>query len=1027
MQVMDIESYIQEINNEFQTGHAQEHAYRPALKKLMDSIGGVQAVNDPKQSAHGNPDFVLLSDKDKDIILGYAEAKDLGLNLDKEESSDQMRRYAGYDNLYLTNYVEFRFFKNGEKYQTIEIGRIVAGRLQCVPENYDRLLNELKAFSEQPPERIRSGKRLAQIMGGKARRIRDDVLLFVQQRNDARNKGLVRIYNMMKKMLVHDLSEGEFANMYAQTLVYGLFIARYNDDTPEDFSRQEARDLIPKSNPFLRRFFDHIVGLDFDRRLVYVVDELCDVFAASDVKRIVHKHLKISEQPENDKDPAIYFYEDFLQEYDPRLRKKMGVYYTPVPIVKFMIREVDKILKQEFKLSRGIADSSKYNAANEYATQHRVQILDPAVGTATFLNETIKYIHCKYFKGQEGRWPAYATQDLLPRLHGFELMMAPYIIAHLKLSMTLEETGVRNLNERLGIYLTNSLEAGIPIQQSLLDFGLANAVNEEGRISAEIKSQRPVMIIVGNPPYAGISSNETPYANRFSSKYRVEPGGQPLKERTSKWLNDDYVKFISFGEELIKRNGWGVLAMITNHGFLDNPTFRGMRWSLRSTFNKIYILDLHGNVKKRETAPDGSKDENVFDIQQGVSIIIAVKTKQNSTLGKVFHADLYGTKQNKFKALNNSNMKFRRIEPDSKMHYFQQIDSRMQKQYMSYKSIVDIFKIYGAGVSTAHDEFVIHPNAHSLLDRFSDFQSSAADEDELHSKFNVRKKRGWDILRGHENLQGIDDISKFIQPIAYRPFDTRYIFLEDKLVWRPVQKISNHYTALPDNLGMLFTRMTKGKDFAHAFVVQNMNEVIFLSPLTGTNAFNAPLYLYNSLAPESRESNINENTLKHFRLIKEDVLAEEIFDYIYAVLHSVGYRKRYQDFLKNDFPRIPMPKEKKIFLQLRDLGGKLRNLHLMKEGELKIMTTFPIVGSNIVEKLEYKQDCVWVNAEQYFGRVPQNMWDFFVGGYQPAQKWLKDRKGKTLRNEDIEYYQRIIATIVETGRLMERINAAWQF
>ena len=428
---VNIEIYIKEVNNDFQTGHAQEHAYRPALKNLMNSIDGVQAINDPKRSAHGNPDFVLLSDKDKDVILGYAETKDITVNLNKIENSEQMRRYAGYDNLYLTNYIEFRFFKNGEKYQTIEIAKIINGQLQRMPENFDRLFNELKAFTEQKPEKIRNGKRLAQIMGGKARRIRDDVVLFIQKNDDERNQELERIYSIMKATLVHDLSEDNFANMYAQTLVYGLFIARYNDKTPDDFTRQEARDLVPKSNPFLQRFFDHIAGSDFDNRLAHIVEELCNAFRVSDVKELVHEHLKTLEQSAGEKDPVIYFYEDFLQEYDPKLRKKMGAYYTPVPIVKFIVRQVDAILKEEFGVSQGLADSSKHTVRPQQVALHRVQILDPAVGTATFLNEIIKHIH-QNFKGQQGRWPSYVAEDLIPRLHGFELMMAPYTIAHLK-------------------------------------------------------------------------------------------------------------------------------------------------------------------------------------------------------------------------------------------------------------------------------------------------------------------------------------------------------------------------------------------------------------------------------------------------------------------------------------------------------------------------------------------------------------------------------------------------------------------
>ena len=1054
---MDIDTYIRQINEDLQTGHAREHAYRPALVQFMNSIDGVQTINDPKRSEHGNPDLAFLSDTDKDIILGYAEAKDLSVNLNKVENSEQMRRYAGYDNLYLTNYIEFRFFKNGEKYQTIEIAKIADGELKYIPENFERLLNELKAFIEQKPERIRSSKRLAQIMGGKARRIRDNVFLFIQKGDDERNQELERIYGMMKAILVNDLSEDDFANMYAQTLVYGLFIARYNDKTPEDFTRQEARDLVPRSNPFLQKFFDHIVGPDFDKRLVYIVDELCDAFRVSDVKELVHEHLRGLEQSADDKDPVIYFYEDFLKEYDPALRKRMGAYYTPVPIVRFMVKQVDEILKKDFGIKQGLADASRHDTNSRRKTYHRVQILDPAVGTATFINEIIKYIY-QSFKGQEGRWPAYVKEDLMPRLYGFELMMAPYTVAHLKLGMTLMETGINDFGTRLGVYLTNSLEPGL-LAEKKVDFGLAHAVSEENRIASEIKTKKPIMVIIGNPPYSGHSSNDTEYANGLIEKYRVEPGGrQRLRERNSKYLKDDYVKFIAMAEEMIKDNREGILAMITNNGYIDNPTFRGMRWHLSNTFDKIKILDLHGSLKKQETTPEGDRDENVFDIEQGVAILLAVKTSnlaksleasppKELTMGiqddaypaQILHSELYGKRSQKFKMLENK-IQWTEFQVDPGHYTYVPLKNpKLRKEYNAFVFLPDLFKDGTHGFKTHRDAFAVAHNPKIIDERIEDFLSDQPDA-ALQEKYNLPSKGVWHIARARERLrnQSIQERSAYIVPCLYRPFDAMFTYLDEVVSNRPRALFKAHILG-KDNLILGVGRQGLAVGGIRWCLVIASRYAIDTNVFRRGGVMAYPLYLY---AHDKRYPNLDEGQLQKLlqnikpynlthsqpahTMAEHEITPEDVFDYIYAILHSVHYREKYREFLRNEFPRIPIPKDKKSFLKFRNLGKMLRDVHLMEAGHLQSATTFPITGSNVVDKIEYRGGNAWINANQYFGSIPEATWGFFVGGYQPAQKWLKDRKGKELSNIEIEYYQKVIAAIVETIRLMQKIDQAWQ-
>ena len=1015
--------YAQAVREQYLTGHAKEHAYRPALQKLMKVFEDVEAVNDPKKSEYGNPDMVFLKGSNKSIILGYAEAKDIDISLDKTEKSEQMHRYSGYDNLYLTNYIEFRFLKNGEKQETITIGLLKNGVLELLPENYGSLADELQAFLDSKPEHIRSGKRLVLIMGAKARRIRDRINRKFTDESITAGDELTKIFEVMRQLLVHDLTQEKFADMYAQTLVYGLFVARYGDTTKESFSREEARDLIPSSNPFLKDFFDHIAGSRFDKDLAQIVDELCEVFQVSDVNDLIQKHLRLFDV-ENEKDPIIHFYEDFLKEYDPAERKKMGAYYTPLPVVKFMIRQVDEILKTEFGLPKGLADDSKKQVevtnsqGKPYKTDmHRVQVLDPAVGTATFLNEIIKFVH-KKFDGQEGRWPSYAKDSLVPRLHGFELMMAPYTIAHLKLGMTLRDEGVTDIGDRLGVYLTNTLEEGAARQSDIFTaLGLAETISHEAEEASKIKNERPIMVIIGNPPYSGESSNNTDYANSLVSKYKIEPGGkQKLQERNPKWINDDYVKFMAFAEDLVIKNGEGIIAMITNHGYLDNPTFRGMRWHLAKTFDRIYILDLHGNAKKKEITPDGSRDENIFDIMQGVSIIVAVKTtsKKQAILADVFCADIFGSRRHKFDELSVA-IDWKKVTLDVKMLYFTDIDNEGLLKYQELISVQELMPLGSVGVVTSSDEILIAESKEALLSRVNRSKLSGSEE-------KISKR-----LSLHE----VD--GRFIQPIQYRPFDTRYVYYALDVIERPREKVMRHFVAR-NNVGIsLHKREELSGDWAHALIVDKVTEH-GLTSSKSTN-FQFPLYIFHD--DGSRTVNFDQRILKKLtKYIKPNFEPEDILDYIYGILYSPKYRDKYNEFLKIDFPRVPVPKNDTEFKHFASYGTQLRGLHLMKSPLLdECSTTYPIAPgdeyNNNVDGVPFfiktndwaeGNGKVWINSQQYFGNVPETAWSFYVGGYQPAQKWLKDRKGRELSNEDLDHYQKIIKILTETDRIMKEID-----
>lgn len=1021
--------YIHAISSKFSHPETSEMGYRTDFEILLQGIFekiNVKRIDHDPKAKHGNkPDFIVMKN---DIPILYIEAKTIGESLDKIEKSKQMERYFGYANLVLTDYVEFRFYRNGIKYQEpIKIAQydFDSRTITPLPDKFDFAGNTLLQFTQSHKEPIKSGEHLAKIMGGKAQRIRDNIKE-VLAKKDEKKPEILNVYNTIKKLLVHDLDEEEFADMYAQTLVYGLFVARYHDETPDKFSRQEARDLVPASNPFLRNFFDHIVGPNFDKRLEYIVNELCEVFSHANIQQLMKQYferghaefisassdetLKRVQGDNIGPDPVIHFYEDFLKEYDAELRKKMGAYYTPLPVVRFIVRSVDYLLQKEFNLPSGLADTSKLENGI-----HRVQILDPAVGTGTFLSSVIREIYLKLKNsGQIGRWTTYVHNDLLPRLHGFELMMAPYTIAHLKLSMAFKATGFKYFNRRLGIYLTNSLEESAPQQEMFTGFGFAESIADESKEAALIKNEAPIMVVIGNPPYSVSSENKSPWILELIKEYKKD-----LNERNIQPLSDDYIKFIRYAEHFIEKNKTGIVAMITNNSFLDGIIHRQMRKHLLETFDEIYILDLHGSTKKKETAPDGSKDENVFDIQQGVTISIMIKKIGSKTkTATVRFTEVYGIREDKFRFLDESELQiisWKVIKITEPNYFFVPKDYNEKDEYLKGLAIVDLMPFKTSGIKT-HDD----------INLVSD------DRSQLAKNINALKE---------------DFNSSKVFKYSYRPLESSYIYYDPNLLGRAREKTIFHLKN--ENLGLVLVAQPQAANL-------NYFDCIFITNcLTDTNMFRRggpsvfPLYLYTK--DDTKIPNFKKEIVDEIEKCVGKVTPEDILDYIYAVLHSPSYREKYKEFLKIDFPRVPYPKDKNTFKKLVTLGTELRLLHLLESPKVnQFITTYPVSGNNEVEKIRFensshaelgsaskipKQACltarqvrndnngkVFINKEQYFGKVPEIVWNFYIGGYQPAQKWLKDRKGRTLTNSDIEHYQKIIAALTETDRIMKEID-----
>ncbi len=750
-----IQNYIQAVNAKFVTGKTTEHSFRGDLQSLVESIigSGYMVINEPKRQRCGAPDYIIEKNS---IPIGFIEAKDIGdTDLEgkkKTGNKEQFDRYkASLNNIVFTNYLDFYFYQESELVAKISIAEISGNQIKALPENFPMFESLIKNFSIYLGQTIKSPQKLAKMMANKAKLLAEILEKAVTNDEDTQEDSTLKAhFEGFKQILIHDIKPKGFADVYAQTIAYGMFAARLHDSTLKTFSRQEAAELIPKSNPFLRKLFGYIAGPDIDDRIKWIVDSLADIFLHCNVEEILKTYGRSTRM----NNPIIHFYETFLSEYDPKERKKRGVWYTPEPVVNFIVRAVDEILKTEFNLASGLADTAKTTIKIKNPTTdkrykdgyittekevHKVQILDPATGTGTFLSQVIKHVH-QDFEGMQGIWSNYVEKDLIPRLNGFELLMASYAMAHLQLNLLLSETGYKpqgNIQQRLKVYLTNSLEESHPDTGTLF----ANWLSAEANEANHIKRDTPVMCIIGNPPYSGESANKGDWIMSLMEDYKKEPGGkEKLKEKNSKWINDDYVKFLRYGQHFIEKNGSGVLAFINPHGFLDNPTFRGMRWNLLKTYDKIYTIDLHGNGKKKEFSPDGSVDKNVFDIMQGVSINIFIKTgnKKNSELGQVFHYDVFGKREEKYNFLSESNLNdinFNEIKPVGKQYYFIPQDMTLKSIYEKGIKISDLFPVQGNGIVTKRDNLCIQATADKCLQSALDIIT--LEKSNFYKKYNL--------------------------------------------------------------------------------------------------------------------------------------------------------------------------------------------------------------------------------------------------------------------------------------------------
>lgn len=827
-----------------------------------------------------------------------------------------------------------------------------------------------------------------------------------------------------------------FADIYAQTVAYGLFTARvfsYVRDKKEeriketDFNRQDAWKQLPETNPFLRKLFEDVsqqTPEELGDELIGAISDIFGILRAAKMDAI----LSDFQMKMNREDIVIRFYEDFLAAYKPQMRERRGVYYTPEPVVSYMVRSVDVLLKEKFNKPLGLADPE-------------VEILEPACGTASFLLYIFRLIHERFndaqyrelLKSKVGdiSWSQYVENHLLTRIYGFELLMAPYAIAHLKLGLFLEETGYKfNSGKRLEVILANTLDA--PERKS--EVLLGEYISEESDRAVAIKRDQPVMLVIGNPPYSYESENTGEWITSLVRDY-YQVDGQPLGERNPKGLQDDYVKFIRFAQWKIEQTGRGILAFINNHGFLDNPTFRGMRQQLIQSFDALYFYDLHGNSKKKEKQPNGLPDANVFDIQQGVSITLGVKDIAQS----IVHCNLYGNREDKYKQLINTNInntQYQTIDPVKPFYMFTRQNNSLGVEHEKMVKITDIFINSSNGFKTHRDDFAVAFTRQEMQKKIQTLLSESLTNEQIIKKYNLVETKTWNLESVRIALRKLKSWEVNLLQCLYRPMDSRFCYFGKILMDRPREKELWH-SRFP-NFCIAVGRQ------GQAVGNEIWNLVTIGEKVADTNLFYRggiqyfPLYLYinnkeqQSVFTQQRSPNLSPEFLKDITSkLGYTPKPEAIFYYIYAIFHSPTYRDRYAEFLKIDFPRVPLTSNKKLFQQLSEYGEELVALHLMKSPKLDNSITQFVENGGGKEvaigtaKKAYANNKVTINKKgDGFTAIPEEVWNFHVGGYQVCHKWLKDRKKRILSQEDIQHYQRIVVALQETIKLMNKIDQA---
>jgi len=1025
--------YLKELSAVALQGDAREESFYTALADMLAEVAQtsgrthVRVTTLPKPTDAGNPDFRLWNGTDR--IVGYVEAKKpTEERLDLIEDSEQLRRYRStFPNLILTNFLEFRLYRNGERVETVLAARpLVLNRLRTIPpiEKPDELFNLLDRFLGFSLPKAFTAESLAVELAKRTRFLRDVVSQQLQQEQETPGM-LSGFFEAFQAYLIGTLTPEDFADLFAQTIAYGLFAARTR--AGDGFSRLAAFDNIPHTIGVLRDLFRFISLGDLPEQLAWCVDDIAEVLGVADAPGILDRYYREGKGS----DPIVHFYETFLAQYDPAVRERLGVYYTPEPVVSYIVRSLHGLLKSEFKKPDGLAADG-------------VTLLDPAAGTMTFVaraaQQAVREFEAKYGAGAR---EDFIRRHILKNFYAFELMMAPYAVGHLKMGFFLEELGHRLADdERVPFYLTNTLDNAELEQSRLPGF---SALAEESRLAGKVKKQTTILIVLGNPPYSGISSNTGEWITGLIEDYKYVDGKHFGEKKH--WLQDDYVKFLRFAQWKIEQAGRGVVGMITNHGYLDNPTFRGMRQSLMRAFDEIYVLDLHGNSLKKETCPDGSPDQNVFDIRQGVAIAFFVKRGgKQKTESVVHHADLYGMRDVKYTWLDTHDRRhteWRVLNPNSPFYLFVPRDDALEAMYRCFPSVPEVFAAKSVGIVTARDKLTIHWTPEEVWKAVTVF--SRMDPELARQGYKLGKDaRDWQVTMAQKDLLDSGPTREKIAPILYRPFDVRHTYYTGQsrgFIGQPQQRVSCQMLA-GENLALITPKRVEHVGaWQHAFVSSAISDHVAVS--LKTIDYHFPLYLYPSAdradlfahhEPAERQPNLNPKLVDVLsQAYGREPTPEDVFHYIYAVLYAPAYREKYAEFLRMDFPRVPFTADSKLFQKLAALGARLTTLHLLTSAELDPPACrFDGAGDSRIGKgrkaglrFESDQQRAYINATQYFAPVPEAVWSYQVGGYQVCEKWLKDRQERRLEVDDIRTYCRIVTALGLTISIQQEINALY--
>ena len=1013
-----VEQYLAAVGAQAKRGDAREESYYDALKALFEDAGPLLSSAHtsltvlPRETEAGNPDMRVWSGDQH--VTGYVECKEPNqANLDHIEASEQLKRYrAAFPNVILTNFLEFRLYRYGQPMGEPVV--IANGRLldlgERLPFQHEKEFQALlERFFEFELPRTYTAQTLATALAVRTRFLKDQVVSqLTEDEQQGRGSELVSLKDEFKQVLISDLTTDTFADLYAQTITYGMFAARMR--TSGTFSRSVALDGIPAPIGILRKLFRYISAGDTPERLSVIVDDIASVLAAADTSGI------FGEADRDSRDPVADFYETFLGAYDPAKKKQHGVYYTPRPVVDYIVRSIDGIIRDTFGKADGLASSG-------------VTVLDPAAGTMTFTavatELAARTFTDKYGNGSIGGW---IEGHVLRDFYAFELMMAPYAMGHLRMDALLGELGYQmKPNDRFKLYLTNTLDVTTAAQGTLP--GLS-PLAEESHMAETVKVDEPVLVIMGNPPYSGVSSNKGPWIKDLIEDYK-KVDGKPLGEKNPKWLQDDYVKFIRFAQWKIDRAGRGVLGFITNHSYLDNPTFRGMRQSLMTSFDQIHILNLHGNAKKKERSPNGTKDENVFDIQQGVAIILAVK---NEGLARgAWQADLWGTRAAKYDTLASTDLKttaWNQLAPQQDQYLFVPQDVTGRDEYLSWPKVTDIFPVSSVGIVTARDRLTIQFTENDVWQTVNRFISLSPEE--ARAAFGLGPDaEDWKVEFAQQDIRDSGPDRRNIAPILYRPFDVRYTYYTGRsrgFICRPRAEVMRNM--LEPNVGLITRRaMLPGRPCNYVFVCDIlMSDGVIRSDNRGSESL-FPLYEYPDDGGSSRsgrlaslDSRLLLDLSTRYQLTMDPT---QVLAYTYAVLNSHGYQEQYAPMLRADFPRVPFPQDAKTFAALSDLGQQLIDLHLMRSPELdNSISRFCGHGDSAVGRIAYDADHqrVYINETQYFENVAPDVWSYQVGGYQVLDKWLKSRKHRYLTADETQHYARVVTAIFGTKEVQGQID-----